>query len=391
MRLRPPPIIFITAAAAVLAACSSLQGPAQPAGAPQGGVPVSGTGPGGARASQADAAAAAVARETTVDAQMQQVLDALQALGARPVHSLSVEDARRGPTPADAVREVLRKQGKSTSPPAVARVVSGNFQGPAGPIPARIYWPQSAMTNPAGTALPVILYIHGGGWVIADLDTYDATPRALANATNAIVVSTHYRQAPEHKFPAAHDDTWAAYQWVVANAQRFGADPKRVAVAGESAGANMAAAIALRARDEHSQAPVHQLLVYPVVDAAVGSPSEQVFQRAVPLATPDLKWFYEKYLRRPDDANNKYLAISQADVRGVAPATVITAQIDPLRSEGEQYAERLAAAGVPVRLRNFDGVTHEFFGMGAVVDKAREAVEFSAIGLQESLQGAAPR
>ena len=208
---------------------------------------------------------------------------------------------------------------------------------------------------------------------------------------NAIVVSTHYRQAPEHKFPAAHEDTWAAYQWVLTNAHRFGADPKRVAVAGESAGANMAAAIALRARDEKSQAPLHQLLVYPVADASVGSPSEQVFQKSMPLASPDLPWFYEKYLRRPEDANNKYFAISQADLRGVAPATVITAQIDPLRSEGEQYAERLAAAGVPVRLRNFDGVTHEFFGMGAVVDKAREAVEYGAAGLQQSLNGAAAR
>ena len=387
MPLRPPPIVFSVVAAAALAACSSLQQtPEAPRGAPVATSPAPDS-----RAAQADAAAARVARETTPDAQMQQVLNELQALGAKPLHSLSVEAARRGPTPADAVREVLRKQGKSTSPTAVARVVSGNFQGPQGPIAARIYWPQSALTNPPGTALPVILYIHGGGWVIADLDTYDATPRALANAANAIVVSTHYRQAPEHKFPAAHEDTWAAYQWVLSNAQRFGADSKRVAVAGESAGANMAAAIALRARDERTQQPLHQLLVYPVADAAVSSPSEQVFQKSMPLASPDLPWFYEKYLRRPEDANNKYFAIAQADLRGVAPATVITAQIDPLRSEGEQYAERLAAAGVPVRLRNFDGVTHEFFGMGAVVDKAREAVEFSAAGLQQSLQGGAAR
>jgi acetyl esterase len=378
------------AAALALAACSSLQTPGRSDGSAAG-APVSASAPAGSRAAQADAAAASVGRETAPDAQMQQVLNELQALGARPLHSLSVDAARRGPTPADAVREVLRKQGKSTAPMAVARVVSGNFPGPAGPISARIYWPQSALTNPAGTALPVVLYIHGGGWVIADLDTYDATARALANSTNAIVVSTHYRQAPEHKFPAAHEDTWAAYQWVLANAQRFGADPKRVAVAGESAGANMAAAIALRARDEKSQAPLHQLLVYPVADAAVSSPSEQVFQKSMPLASPDLPWFYEKYLRRPEDANNKYFAISQADLRGVAPATVITAQIDPLRSEGEQYAERLAAAGVPVRLRNFDGVTHEFFGMGAVLDKAREAVAYGAAGLQQSLQGGTAR
>ena len=314
------------------------------------------------------------------DAQMQQVLNELQALGAKPLHTLSVEEARAAPTPADAVKQVLRKAGKSTAPISVARVETGAFSGPAGPVPARIYWPVG-MTA-AHAPMPVVLYIHGGGWVIADLDTYDATARALANAARAIVVSTHYRQAPEHKFPAAHEDTWAAYGWVLRNASKFGGDPTRVAVAGESAGGNMAAAIALRARDEKVPPPVHQLLVYPVTDAAVGSQSERANAQAVPLGTPALPWFYSKYLSGPSDGGNPYFSLVNAKLEGVAPATVITAEIDPLRSEGVEYAQRLQAAGVPVKSKTYDGVTHEFFGMGAVVDKAKQAVEFGAEGLQ---------
>ena len=319
------------------------------------------------------------------DQQMQQVLNELQALGAKPLHTLTVEQARKGPTPADAVRQVLQKQGKSTTPMPVARVESGTLPGPAGPIQARIYWPQG-MTQ-ASAPMPVVLYIHGGGWVIADLDTYDSSPRALANAANAIVVSTHYRQAPEHKFPAAHEDTWAAYQWTLANAAKFGGDPKRVAVAGESAGGNMAASIALRARDEKVQPPVHQLLVYPVADAVIGSPSEQANTKAAPLDTASLPWFYSKYLASPQDGSSPTFAVGSANLQGVAPATVILAEIDPLRSEGEAYAERLKAAGVPVKSRTWDGVTHEFFGMGAAVDKARQAVEYGAEGLQQGWSG----
>jgi acetyl esterase len=313
---------------------------------------------------------------------MQQVLNELKALGAKPLHTLTVDEARKAPTPADAVNVVLQKQGKSTEPMRMGKVTDVSIQGQAGPIPARIYWPEGITQDML--PLPVVLYIHGGGWVIADLDTYDASARALASAAKAIVVSTHYRQAPEHKFPAAHEDTWVAYQSMLQNAGRIGGDPKRIAVAGESAGANMAAAIALRARDEKVQAPVHQILIYPVADSVVNSPSEQQFEKSAPLATADLPWFYSKYLgEQASGSAAPYFSIRDADVKGVAPATVITAEIDPLRSEGEAYAERLRAAGVPVRIRNFDGVTHEFFGMGAVVDKAKEAVKFAAEALPQ--------
>jgi acetyl esterase len=364
------------AVASALAACGSMRSADNSSAA----TPSSGT-----ATATATASGSAAGMSGKPNAQMQQVLNELQALGAKPLHTLSVEQARTGPTPADAVKQVLQKQGKSAEPMAVANTADGAINGPAGPIPARIYWPEG-MTEQS-PPMPVVLYIHGGGWVIADLDTYDATPRALANGAKAIVVSTHYRQAPEHQFPAAHDDTWTAYQWVLANAHRFGGDPKRVAVAGESAGGNMAAAIALRARDEKVQPPVHQLLVYPVADAAVNSPSEQQNEQAAPLSTPDLPWFYTKYLGQQADTSNRYFSIRNADVAGVAPATVITAQIDPLRSEGEAYAEKLKSAGVPVQLKNYDGVTHEFFGMGAVVDQAKDAMQYGTQALQGGWAG----
>jgi len=312
------------------------------------------------------------------DAQMQAVLDQLQALGGRPIETLSAEEARKQPTPADAVKALLKKQGKSTAPEPVGNVTNRSIPGPGGSIPIRIYTPKG------NGPFPVVLYIHGGGWVIADLDVYDSSPRALANAAGAVIVSTHYRQAPEHKFPAAHDDTYAAYKWVLANAASIQGDPKRVAVAGESAGANMAAAIAIRARDEKVQAPVHQVLVFPVATASLNTPSKKANAQAKPLNTAMLGWFGEKYLPTPADGEKPTFSISKANLRNLPPATVISAQIDPLLSETKDYADRLKAAGVSVDYRNYDGVTHEFFGMGAAVDKAKQAVAQAAGNLKKS-------
>jgi acetyl esterase/lipase len=238
--------------------------------------------------------------------------------------------------------------------------------------------------------LPVVLYIHGGGWVIADIDVYDSSPRALATATKAIVISTEYRHAPEAKFPAAHDDTWAAWLWTLSHAAAIGGDPKRIAIAGESAGGNMAAAIALRARDQNVQGPVAQLLVYPVADGVVNSPSERANTMTKPLNSPMLTWFYNQYLNSPADASNPYFNLLSADLHGVAPVTLITANIDPLNSEGMALVQRYKNAGVMVQTRDYPGVTHEFFGMGAVVDKAKDAVMFGAAGLRQGLD-AAPR
>jgi acetyl esterase/lipase len=321
--------------------------------------------------------------------QMQAVLTELQKLGAQPVEKLTPTQARTQPSPADAVKAVLKNQGKSTEPMPVGKVENRSIAGPAGQIPIRIYWPTKG-----NSPFPVVHYIHGGGWVIADLDTYDATPRAIANAANAIVVSTHYRQAPEHPFPAAHEDTWAAYQWIVANAGSLGGDPKRIAIAGESAGGNMAAATTLLAKAKGVQMPIHQLLVYPVADYGFNTPSYQENAKAKPLSKEGMQWFFDKYLTNPQQGQDPLISIIDAkDLKGLPPTTIITAEIDPLRSEGKRYADLLQQAGVQVDYKNYEGVTHEFFGMGAVVDKAKEAVQQAAAGLKGSFEraGAAGR
>ncbi|CAA9346508.1 MAG: Esterase/lipase [uncultured Lysobacter sp.] len=319
---------------------------------------------------------------------MQAVLDQLGKLGGKPIDTLEPAEARKQPSPTDAVKALITSQGKTPTPEAVGKVENRTFPGPGGAVPVRIYTPAAAAD--AGGARPVVLYIHGGGWVIADLDTYDASPRAIANAANAIVVSTHYRQAPEHKFPAAHDDTLAAYKWVLANAASFGGDPKRVAVVGESAGGNMAANIALAARDQKLQAPVHQVLVYPVASASMDTLSYTENAKAKPLNKPMMQWFAKHYLPASESGTDPRISLVQrTDLKGLAPATVVLAQIDPLRSEGERYGEALRAAGVPVTIKSYDGVAHEFFGMGAVVDKAKQAQQLVGQQLKSAFQSSA--
>lgn len=330
-------------------------------------------------------ARAAVATPPQADAQMQAVLDQLAKLGGKPIETLEPTEARKQPSPADAVKALIQSQGKAPTPEAVGKVEDRTFPGPAGPIKMRIYTPTTAAD--AAGARPVVLYIHGGGWVIADLDTYDASPRAIANGANAVVVSTHYRQAPEHRFPAAHDDTLAAYKWVLANAASFGGDPRRIALVGESAGGNMAANIALAARDQKLQAPVHQVLVYPVASAAMDTPSYEENATAKPLSKPMMAWFAKHYLPAPEAGKDPRInLVERTDLEGVAPATIVLAQIDPLRSEGERYGEALRAAGVPVTVKSYGGVAHEFFGMAPVVDKAREAQQLVGQQLRTAFQ-----
>ncbi len=312
------------------------------------------------------------------DAPMQAVLDQLAALGAQPLATLTPMQARQQASPADAVRRVLEARGESTDPEAVGKVDNRTVPGPGGQIPIRIYTPQG------DGPFPVILYIHGGGWVIADLDTYDASARALADADGAVVVSTHYRQAPEDKFPAAHEDVWAAYQWTLQNAQQINGDPGRVAVAGESAGGNLATDISIRARDEGSQLPVHQLLVYPVAGNDLNTPSYRANTAAAPLGRAGMIWFAEHTVRTPDDMDDPRINLLAANLQGLPPTTIIAAQIDPLLSEGEQLAELLRNAGVQVERRQWNGVAHEFFGMAAVVPKAQQAVQFAGQRLRQA-------
>jgi acetyl esterase/lipase len=330
------------------------------------------------------AAAAAPPVPPSPDPQMKAVLNQLAALKPKPIEKLTPAEARKQPGPPQAVKALLKNQGRSTAPEPVGSVKDTTIPGPAGTIPVRIYTPAGAAA--AGTR-PTLVYFHGGGWVIASIQAYDSSCRALANAADAVVVSVGYRMAPEHRFPAAHEDSFAATQYIMKNAGKYGGDPKRVAVVGESAGGNLAAAVCLMARDRKALMPFHQVLVYPIADTSLATPSYQQNAKAKPLNKPMMAWFFRHTIKEPDDKQSKYLDILDVEnLKGLPPATIITAEIDPLRSEGKAYAERLAAAEVPVRYRDYQGVAHEFFGMGAVLDKAKDAVAFAAGGRQGRAQ-----
>ncbi|MEP6978274.1 MAG: alpha/beta hydrolase [Thermoleophilia bacterium] len=317
-----------------------------------------------------------------LDPQAQEVMDALQSLGPKPIEELSPEEARMQPTPADAVEKVLEQRGESTDPEPVAQVEDRTVPGPAGEIPVRVYTPMGEGT------FPVLLYIHGGGWVIADLDVYDSSPRALANAVEAVVVSVDYRQAPENPFPAPVEDCYAVYRWVLEKAESIGGDPSRIALVGESAGGNLATVVAMLARDDGVQAPAHQTLIYPITDHSFDTDSYRQNSEAKPLNTPMMKWFFSHYLADEADGADPRVSPLRGDLEGLPPATIITAEVDPLRDDGRRYAERLQQAGVDVEYRHYEGVTHEFFGMGAVIDKAKDAVETAAKRLRESFDRA---
>ena len=309
---------------------------------------------------------------------MRAVLDELDELGPQPIATLPPAVARRQPTPADAVLQVLQRRGNlSPQPlPAVGSVEHAVVPGADGArLPARIY-------TPAGEApFPVLVYFHGGGFVIGSIDAYDASCRALCDRAGAVVVAVEYRKAPEHKFPTAHEDAYAATQHVLANASSYGGDPDRVGVAGESAGGNLATGVCLLAAERGGAMPRHQLLIYPVVGASADTASYREHAFAKPLNAAMMAWFYEHYLRSPEERADRLVApltVSDDVLRRLPPATVITAAIDPLRSEGEAYAARLATAGVDVQVRSYDGVTHEFFGMAAVVPASADAQAFAA-------------
>lgn len=319
-----------------------------------------------------------------VDPQMKMVLRSLMALKPKPVEKLSPANARVQPNIADAVALTLRKMGRSLAPEAVASVMNTTVPGPNGAIPVRIYKPRTNMS----TKLPVVVYFHGGGFVLFDRDVYDSSARALSNAAGAMVVSVGYRRAPESRLPAAHEDSYAATQYIMKNASKFGGDPSRVAVAGESVGGNLATDVCLMAKMRGGKMPIYQVLVYPVSDftpASLNAPSALENRYAKPLNRAMLAWFGKYALPYPSFVNNALASpLKFADVRGLPPATVILAEIDPLRSQGEAYARKLAAAGIPTRVRLYQGVTHEFFGTGAVVNQAKQAVDFAAAGLKSA-------
>ena len=321
-----------------------------------------------------------------VDPQMQEVLDALAAFNNPPIESTTPDVARALPSFANAVKVV---EGQRGVVPSTAVAVEGvAIPGPAGDIGCRVYRPTAA--DPA-TPLPVVAYFHGGGFVIANLDTYERSPMAIAEMANCVVVSAHYRQAPEHPFSAAVDDAYAVVQHLMTSAGDIGGDPAKVAVFGESAGGNLATVVCLKARDEGGTMPVHQVMVYPIttyVPEGEQTASIERFADAKPLNAPMLDWFKGYYLPNTADAENAYASpLLAPDLAGLPPATVIQAEIDPLLSQGTAYAEALQAAGVEVAVNLYTGVTHEFFGMGSVVDTAHEAEMAAAEALTAAFGG----
>ena len=279
-------------------------------------------------------------------------------------------------------RAQVREMRIAASEEPVGGVENRSIPGPSGSVAVRIYTPLERERF----ALPVLAFFHGGGFVIGDLDSHDGICRALANAARCAVVAVDYRLAPEAKFPAAAEDCYAATCWIAENAGALGIDASRIAVGGDSAGGNLAAVTALLARDRRGPRIAHQLLVYPVIDCAFDTVSYLENAEGYFLTREMMRWFWHHYLEKPDQGADPYASpIRAATLAGVAPATVITAEYDPLRDEGEAYASRLLRAGVPTSLTRYDGVIHGFFGMGDVIEKAKLAVAQAARELRGAI------
>jgi acetyl esterase len=307
-----------------------------------------------------------------VEPQTQAILDQLTAMGGPPLHTLPVPEARK-------LMDNLR--ALAGTGPEVAAVDDRRIPGPAGEIPVRVY-------TPAGSGpFAALVWFHGGGWVLGDIPGADVTCRELANAAGCVVVSVDYRLAPESEFPAAADDCYAATRWVADHATSLGIDPKRLAIGGDSAGGNLAAVTALRARDQGGPALAFQLLVYPATDAACDTPSYHDNADGYLLTKDSMAWFWDHYLRNDADRANPHASPLRAEsLEGLPPALVITAEFDPLRDEGEAYGKRLRQAGVPVAISRYDGTIHGFFTMTGFLDLARNAVAEAAAALRQSLR-----
>jgi acetyl esterase len=283
---------------------------------------------------------------------------------------------------AEAARQRFRDLPRRAVHPEV-RVEDRSVDGPGGPIPIRLYWPPDAGDAP----LPVVMFFHGGGWVVGDLETYDGTARQHAVGGGALVVSVDYRLAPEHPYPAAVEDVWAATQWVAANAAEFGADPERLAVAGDSAGGNLAAVVAQLARDAGGPAIRLQLLWYPVTTWDPSLPSFTENADAPILGRHAVGVFSRWYAADIDLKNppSTLVPAKATDLTGLAPAYIAVAGYDPLRDDGVRYGELLAAAGVPVEVHNAASLVHGYVGYAGVVPAATEAVDRGLSALREAL------
>jgi acetyl esterase len=305
-----------------------------------------------------------------LDAAAAGLLEQIAAMGVPALNEMSPAEARLA---ADGFIE-LAGPGEP-----VADVTNRTLPGSGYDIPVRVYTPMAG----GGAPLPCLVYIHGGGWVLGSLDSTDAICRIVANRGACKVVSVDYRLAPEHKFPTPFNDCYAALEAVHDNAAALGIDAERLAVGGDSAGANIATALALKARDEGGPALRFQLLVYPVTDHSFDTPSYSENADGYLLTRDMMEWFWEHYIGGPADSDNPFASpLRAADLTGLPPAMVITAEFDPLRDEGEAYAAKLAAAGVPVEHTRYDGQIHAFWQMPAIFPAAHKAADAAGAALR---------
>jgi acetyl esterase len=304
-----------------------------------------------------------------LDPQAKVVLDMLNAAGEMDLAAL----------PPAEMRAVFDNMPMPGEPTPVAEVEDLSVPGPDGDVPVRIYRPAGPGPHPA------LVYFHGGGFVIGSIETHDGTCRDLAAGAGCVVVSVDYGLAPERPFPAAPEECYAVTRWVAENAGSISVDGARIAVGGDSAGGNLAAVVALLGRDRGGPEIAHQLLIYPITDHAFDTDSYRDNAEGYMLTREMMEWFWGHYLPRPEQGeDHRASPLRVKDLSGVAPASVITAEFDPLRDEGEAYAQRLIAAGVPTRLTRYDGVFHGFFAMGAAIDKGKAAVAQASSALREA-------
>jgi acetyl esterase len=287
----------------------------------------------------------------------------------------TVAEASSEPAPSLAEQ---RRQSEQTAlaqagePEAVASIEDRLIRGPAGTLPIRIYTPAGAEQG----SFPVLVYFHSGGWVFGSIEAHDPVCRALANHARCLVVSVGYRLAPEYTFPAAPEDCYAAIQWVAEHAREIKADPARLAVGGDSAGGNLAAVVALMARDRQGPALCYQVLIYGETDYyEPGTASYVTYSEGYGLTREEMIWFWDQYLARPEDSMHPYAApLCATELSGLPPALIITAEYDPVRDEAEHYAQRLQQAGVPVQLSRYAGMIHSFFRMFALFEQSHQAL-----------------
>jgi acetyl esterase len=301
------------------------------------------------------------------------------------IYAMAKRPPLEAQTPAEARDGMLRARPVfQPDAPDVAEVRALTAPGPAGPIPLRLYRPIGALS---GTALPVLVFYHGGGWVIGDLESHDTLCRQLCNASGICVIAVAYRLAPEHRFPAAVDDSYAAITWIAGQAAQLGIDPSRIAVGGDSAGGNLAAVVALMARDQRGPQISLQLLIYPATDCTMSARSYVTQGDVLPLTTNAMRWFGEHYLGPAEPLRQDWRAspLRATSHANLPPAFILTAEHDVLCDEGQAYAVVLETAGVPVERAHYTGMIHGFITMGKIVRTANAAVDACAGALKRAL------